>query len=434
MLNFIRQPSGPGSRIGRARQIWSDEGMANKTRHRGRWTTDDRIGSAWHCLPVEVPAGARGLRVALEYDRSAAVLDLGCAGPVGFRGWSGSARRSFVITTDAATPGYLSGELEPGTWQVLIGIHRLPAEGVAYRLEAEVSTRTGELQPEPVPAPPPPLPPGDRPPARVLPARPGRRWLAGDLHTHTVHSDGAQTVPELARFAAGLGLDYIAVTDHNTVSHHRELPAAAARYGITLVPGQEVTTPGGHAGALGEVGWVDFRLPADSWLEQTRRRGGLLSVNHPIGGHVSWTLPMRGRPPLVEVWHWSWLDPRWTAPLAWWLAWDPGAIPVGGSDWHRPGAGAPPGTPTTWVECAGDGPDAVLDGLRCGRVTISGRRDGPVLLRSSDGLIAVDAEGTTLAGPDGPLARVRSAHESFPVAVGYHRLLDDTGATLALAH
>ena len=193
------------------------------------------------------------------------------------------------------------------------------------------------------------------------------------------------------------------------------------RFERTLLPGQEVTTTGGHAGALGEVGWVDFRLPTDSWLEQTERHGGLLSVNHPIGGHVSWTLPMRGRPPLVEVWHWSWLDPRWTAPLAWWLAWDPGAIPVGGSDWHRPGADAPPGTPTTWVECAGDGPDAVLDGLRHGRVAISARRDGPVLLRSDGGMIAVDAEGTTLAGPDGPLVRVQRSRQSFPATAGYHR-------------
>jgi len=404
------------------------------TRHRGRWTMTDRIASAWHYLPVDVPAGARGLRVELEYDRSAAVLDLGCTGPAGFRGWSGGARRSFVITPDAATPGYLGGELEPGTWQVIIGIHQLPPEGVEYRLAAEVSSSTGRLLPEPAPAPPPPQPPGERPPARLLPALPGRRWLAGDLHTHTVHSDGVQTVPELSRFAAGLGLDFLAVTDHNTVSHHRELPAAAARYGITLLPGQEVTTSGGHAGALGEVGWIDFRLPADSWLEQTERRGGLLSVNHPIAGQLSWTLPMRRRPPLVEVWHWSWLDLRWTLPLAWWLAWDPAAVPVGGSDWHRPGSDAPPGTPTTWVECDGEGPGAVLDGLRSGRVAISGRRGGPVLLRSGDEMIAVDAEGTTLAGPDGPRARVRAARESFPAAAGYHRLLDDAGATLALTH
>jgi hypothetical protein len=372
--------------------------------------------------------------VELEYDRSAAVLDLGCAGPAGFRGWSGGARRSFVITADAATPGYLSGEPEPGTWQVIIGIHQVPPRGVEYRLAAEVSTRPGELQLEPGPPPPPPPAPGARPPARTLPAGPGRRWLAGDLHTHTVHSDGAQTVPELARYAAGLGLDFIAVTDHNTVSHHRELPAAAARYGITLLPGQEITTAGGHAGALGEVGWVDFRLPADSWLEQTEQRGGLLSVNHPIAGPVSWTLPMRRRPPLVEVWHWSWLDPRWTMSLAWWLAWDPGAVPVGGSDWHRPGSDAPPGTPTTWVECAGDGPAAVMDGLRHGRVAVSGRRDGPVLLRSGDELIAVDAEGTILTGPDGPRAHVRGPRESFPAAAGHHRLLDETGATLALTH
>jgi hypothetical protein len=406
--------------------------MPRVTRHHGRWTLTDRFASAWHYLPVEVPPGSCALRVELAYDRSAAVLDLGCAGPAGFRGWSGSVRESFVIAADAATPGYLPGELEPGTWQVVVGIYRLPPAGAEYWLTVQLSSRPGELSPGPVPTPPPPLPADDRRPARPLPANPGRRWLAGDLHTHTVHSDGAQTVPELARFAAGRGLDFLAITDHNTVSHHRELPAAAARYGITLLPGQEVTTPGGHAGALGDTGWIDFRRAPDTWLEQTQRRGGLLSVNHPIGGESSWTLPMRGRPALVEVWHWSWLDLRWTAPLAWWLAWDQGAIPVGGSDWHRPGSDAPPGTPTTWVECAGDGPEAVLDGLRAGRVTVSALRDGPVLLRADDGVTAIDAEGATLVGPDGPAARVRRQRHHFPGCPGYHRLVDDFGATLAL--
>ena len=247
-----------------------------------------------------------------------------------------------------------------------------------------------------------------------------------------MHSDGALTVPELARLAAEQGLDFLAVTDHNTVSHHPELAGASARYGVTLIPGQEVTTESGHAGALGDLGWVDFREPAGAWLAATERGGGLLSVNHPIGGHVSWLHPMRQKPPLVEVWHWSWLDPRWTNMLAWWLAWDAGAVPVGGSDWHRPGSEAAPGTPTTWVESGDDGSAAVLAGLRDGRCAISGRRDGPVLLRLDGEFAAVGGDGTILAGPDGPRAVVRGDLATFPAAPGYHRLLDPAGATLAL--
>jgi hypothetical protein len=335
-----------------------------------------------------------------------------------------------VISSVDATPGYLPGELEPGSWQVIIGIYRVQPGGTAYRVTATAADTPGELggTPRPVPAPPPP----ERPARRELPAAAGRRWLAGDLHAHTVHSDGAVTVPELACRAVRRGLDFLAVTDHNTVSHHAELGPASARYGITLLPGQEVTTDTGHAGVLGDVGWVDFRRGPDDWLAHAQQRGGLMSVNHPIAGHVSWLHPMRGRPQLAEVWHPSWLDPRWTTPLAWWLAWDPAAIPVGGSDWHRPGDDADLGSPTTWVECEGMGPGAVLDGLRAGRVAISAGRDGPVLLRSGGELVAAGADGTILTGPDGPRARVSGELAAFPAAAGCHRLCDADGATLAL--
>jgi hypothetical protein len=358
------------------------------------------------------------------------VLDLGCLGPGGFRGWSGGARRSFVITQGAATPGYLPGELEPGTWQVIIGVHRVPPDGTPFRVTAETTTRLGGLAP-PLPPPAPPVP-AERPPRRDLPARPGHRWLAGDLHSHTVHSDGKLTVPELAVLAVERGLDFLAVTDHNTVSHHAELAAASRRYGITLLPGQEVTTDGGHANALGDVGWIDFRREPDDWLDATEAAGGLLSVNHPYAGPVSWTRPMRRRPPLLEVWHWSWLDPRWNLPLSWWLAWDQDAIPVGGSDWHRPGADAPPGRPTTWAECAGDGPGAVLEALRRGHVAISAERDGPLLYRRDHEFWAIGADGLMLAGPQGPCARIRGDRASLAAHPGPHRLLDPTGATLAL--
>jgi hypothetical protein len=410
-------------------RIWSD-GLMAISRHSGRWTLEDRFASPWHYLPVDVPPGSCALRVELEYERSGAVLDLGCLGSAGFRGWSGGARREFVITADAATPGYLAGELEPGTWQVIIGLHRLPAIGAEYWVTAEVSSTPGQLTPGSAPEVLPPL--TDRPASRRLPASDGRRWLAGDLHTHTVHSDGGMTVPELARFAAGRGLDFLAVTDHNTISHHRELPAAGAAHGIALLPGQEVTTETGHANALGSVGWIDFRERPDAWLESTERDGGLLSVNHPIGGNVSWATPMKRRPPLIEVWHWSWLDTRWTTPLGWWLAWDPEAIPVGGSDWHKPGSDAPPGAPTTWVAADAAEPDAILAAIGAGRTAISASRDGPVLLRIGNELVAVDADGMILTGPEGPKARIRGQLAKFQAADGCHRIVDLTGATLAL--
>jgi len=228
------------------------------------------------------------------------------------------------------------------------------------------------------------------------------------------------------------GLDFIAVTDHNTVSHHAELAGAASRYAITLVPGQEVTTAFGHANVFGDTGWIDFREAADRWLEAAERAGGLMSVNHPIAGPVAWLHAMARRPPLVEVWHWSWLDLSWTIPLSWWQAWDPAAIPVGGSDWHREGADAPPGQPTTWVESEDADPAAILSAVRAGRVAISATRDGPVLLRHDGELVAAGADGLTLAGPEGGYLRVHGDLATLPGKPGYHRLLDARGATLAL--
>src|SRR5438552_18988106 len=123
--------------------------MTDSIRHAGRWTLEDQFASPWHYLPVEVPPGTGALRVELEYERAnGTVLDLGCFGPGGFRGWSGGARESFVIARDAATPGYLPGELETGTWQVAIGLHRVPAAGVRWHLTAETASQPGTLVPD----------------------------------------------------------------------------------------------------------------------------------------------------------------------------------------------------------------------------------------------------------------------------------------------
>jgi hypothetical protein len=400
--------------------------------YRGRWTREDRALRIWHPLPFEVGAGCRAVAVELRYDASAAVIDLGCAGQHGWRGWSGGARRRYVITPHAATPGYLPGELEPGEWQVILGLHRVPADGADYTVT--VTTDGPELPEEPPPAPPVP----HRPPARELPAAPGLRWVAADLHAHTVHSDGRLTVGELAALAVGAGLDALAVTDHNTVSHHAELAEAGKRYGIALIPGQEVTTEAGHANAFGDIGWVDFRRPAATWLSTVDERGGLLSINHPLAADCGWRHPMPVRPPLAEVWHSSWEVARWSGPLAWWLAWGAATIPIGGSDWHGPAGRERLGRPTTWiaVDAAAQGPDelavAVLEGLRAGRTAVSAECTAPVLLPVDGELVAVGGDGLLLVGPDGRRP-VSGSLERFPAGPFGHVLMDHDGSTIAIS-
>jgi hypothetical protein len=55
-----------------------------------------------------------------------------------------------------------------------------------------------------------------------------------------------------------------------------------------------------------------------------------------------------------------------------------------------------------------------------------------VLLRHDDALLAIGADGLTLAGPQGPCARVSGDRATLPGRPGPHRLLDPAGATLAL--
>jgi hypothetical protein len=235
-------------------------------------------------------------------------------------------------------------------------------------------------------------------------------------------------VPELAHLAAGRGLDFLAVTDHNTTSHHAELPAAAAATGVLLLPGQEVTTDRGHANVFGDVGWVDFRQPAESWLSQAVDRGGLLSVNHPVGGDCAWRHRMT-TPPLAEVWHSSWRDRRDGAALAWWEAHRLAPAPIGGSDWHRPGSDALVGNPTTWVACEGDD---VLGGLAAGRTAVNLGPGAPLLVRIDGDVLAIDADGTTLTCPDGRRTRIHGDHRTIGDHTGRHVLVDDTAAVLAI--
>ncbi|CAL9445783.1 PHP domain-containing protein [Streptomyces sp. Tu 3180] len=61
-----------------------------------------------------------------------------------------------------------------------------------------------------------------------------------DLHTHSTASDGTDTPADLVRKAAAVGLDVIALTDHDTTRGHAEALAALPE-GLTLVTGAELS-------------------------------------------------------------------------------------------------------------------------------------------------------------------------------------------------
>ncbi|MUG44882.1 PHP domain-containing protein [Paenibacillus woosongensis] len=63
-----------------------------------------------------------------------------------------------------------------------------------------------------------------------------------DLHTHTRASDGMNAPAENVRLAREKGLAAIAITDHDTVAGIEEALAAGKQYGITVVPGVEIST------------------------------------------------------------------------------------------------------------------------------------------------------------------------------------------------
>jgi hypothetical protein len=378
-------------------------------------------------LPFDVPEGATRITIRYRHDPGH-VLDLGLLDPAatafpsaeGFRGWSGGARREAFVATDDATPGYLPGPLPAGRWHVLLGRARVGPDGCGYRVEVEIEAAApAAIRGMPVAA-------GDAAPAAdpgeaSLPS-PDDAWYPGDLQSHTHHSDARGSVEEFMAAAAARGLAFLAVTDHNTISHHAPLRRHADGP-VLPIPGMEVTTYRGHANVWGATGWVDFRIASDADVAVMVRRahalGGLVSINHPktqpgcIG--CDWSYPVPHGADALEAWQGPWWLRNWESLARYDLLLAQGRrlTLVGGSDRHQPaGPETDPtalrvGSPTTWLQLARPTVPDVLQALQAGRAFVSEGPLGPRLELTAGGL----PTGTTLRR-ERPLevrARVRGA-------------------------
>ena len=64
----------------------------------------------------------------------------------------------------------------------------------------------------------------------------------GDFHIHSTASDGDLTPREIILTAKERGIDTIAITDHNTTSGIKDAAYAGRQYGISVIPGIELST------------------------------------------------------------------------------------------------------------------------------------------------------------------------------------------------
>ncbi len=65
--------------------------------------------------------------------------------------------------------------------------------------------------------------------------------MIGDLHCHTKLSDGSMGIEELVAYAKRMGLDFLSITDHDTMAGVKRASVLCNRYGISLIPGVELS-------------------------------------------------------------------------------------------------------------------------------------------------------------------------------------------------
>lgn len=105
-----------------------------------------------------------------------------------------------------------------------------------------------------------------------------------DLQIHSDLGDGLASPAEILDTAERVGLDVIALTDHDDIRGAFQLREIAARRGspVEIVTGIEVTTRSGHLLAL----FIETDIPMFRPLSETvlaiHRAGGIAVVPHPL--------------------------------------------------------------------------------------------------------------------------------------------------------
>ena len=245
-------------------------------------------------------------------------IDIGLADNNGhIRGWSNDLKKTVLLGEEQATLGYLAGPLEAGCWKVLLGENLRHSAPIQIEICIE-----------------------------LLLCKP--RIVRGDIHGHSLYSDGAHSIETKLQMAKDAGLDFLGFTDHNSVAQNFCLPTDSE---VLLLPSCEITTYNGHVNVFGyrkrEI--PNFMCRSSEELRQLlcdlkEQNGIYLQLNHPIrrsdvaGCQWDWSYDM----PFdwIEIWNGNWNADNDENLKLWQSFLEAGRFlsAVGNSDFHRTGS------------------------------------------------------------------------------------------------
>ena len=203
-----------------------------------------------------------------------------------------------------------------------------------------------------------------------------RPVLSVELHAHSSLSyDGRDPIELILEQAEAVGLDAIAVTDHDEIDASLAAADLAPEYGLVGIPAMEISSKAGHVLGLGLEEAVPPGLSYESTLEAIRDQGGIAVIPHPFQESRHGVMARISRDQLaegdaIEVYNSRLLTGR-ANRQADRFATSRGLPKTAGSDAH---ISEMVGQAVTRVDADERSADAILEAIREGRTTVEGKR------------------------------------------------------------
>jgi hypothetical protein len=151
-------------------------------------------------------------------------------------------------------------------------------------------------------------------PQKGAPKPSGMDLFTGDMHMHTIYSDGAPTPVGLSLAAMSSYLDFAAMSEHNTIDGARLAHTLLAKFGFDypLIVGQEITMTWAHMNAYPLQTLISWRLTPEETVAAAHRQGAVIQWNHPDFVNSQWSIGhARTQLTGTEVDAWEHLPPRY---------------------------------------------------------------------------------------------------------------------------